>query len=84
MNLEYPNTKFLDIKISTSPSSLINNRFKGYECATLQYSGTWLYPTVTIKMLKNTWKWADGWPVEYTNWYNTEFENGTCAFIKSQ
>ena len=32
----------------------------------------------------NTWRWSDGWPVTYTNWFNNDLNNETCASLHNR
>ena len=32
----------------------------------------------------NTWSWSDGWPVTYTNWFNNDLNNETCASLHNR
>jgi hypothetical protein len=37
-----------------------------------------------VILVQDKWEWSDGWLVEYTNWFDTTAENGTCAAIFPQ
>ena len=32
----------------------------------------------------DVWTWTDGWPVTYTNWFNTSLNSETCATLHNQ
>ena len=32
----------------------------------------------------DVWTWTDGWPVAYTNWFNTSLNSETCATLHNQ
>ena len=31
--------------------------------------------------MQDVWSWTNGWPVTYTNWFNNNLNNETCASL---